>query len=127
KPEPAGRTDLAGHVADVIGAGRLLVAALAELGVEPDVAAGHGLGEWAAMIATGMLDADAAEPLVHALDTASPDAPGTVPDSVPAIVHAVVGWRAAQAREAAGRSEEHTSELQSREKLVCRLLIEKKK
>src|SRR5690606_40308455 len=26
-----------------------------------------------------------------------------------------------------GRSEEHTSELQSREKLVCRLLIEKKK
>src|SRR5690606_1541948 len=28
---------------------------------------------------------------------------------------------------AAGRSEEHTSELQSREKLVCRLLLEKKK
>src|SRR5690606_41484609 len=27
----------------------------------------------------------------------------------------------------AGRSEEHTSELQSREKLVCRLLLEKKK
>src|SRR5690606_41076105 len=30
-------------------------------------------------------------------------------------------------REAAGRSEEHTSELQSRENLVCRLLLEKKK
>src|SRR5207302_10705303 len=29
--------------------------------------------------------------------------------------------------EAADRSEEHTSELQSREKLVCRLLLEKKK
>src|SRR5690606_40408457 len=29
--------------------------------------------------------------------------------------------------EAAGRSEEHTSELQSREKLVCRLLLEKTK
>src|SRR5690606_40669216 len=29
--------------------------------------------------------------------------------------------------EAAGRSEEHTSELQSRENLVCRLLLEKKK
>src|SRR5690606_40513922 len=28
---------------------------------------------------------------------------------------------------AADRSEEHTSELQSREKLVCRLLLEKKK
>src|SRR5690606_39825786 len=29
--------------------------------------------------------------------------------------------------EAAARSEEHTSELQSRENLVCRLLLEKKK
>src|SRR5690606_41949572 len=30
-------------------------------------------------------------------------------------------------RSSAGRSEEHTSELQSRENLVCRLLLEKKK
>src|SRR5690606_41135709 len=30
-------------------------------------------------------------------------------------------------RDAGGRSEEHTSELQSRENLVCRLLLEKKK
>src|SRR5690606_40076990 len=30
-------------------------------------------------------------------------------------------------RDYAGRSEEHTSELQSRENLVCRLLLEKKK
>src|SRR5690606_41825920 len=30
-------------------------------------------------------------------------------------------------RRARGRSEEHTSELQSRENLVCRLLLEKKK
>src|SRR2546429_9540772 len=32
-----------------------------------------------------------------------------------------------QARQARGRSEEHTSELQSRLHLVCRLLLEKKK
>src|SRR5258707_10180605 len=32
-----------------------------------------------------------------------------------------------RAREAATRSEEHTSELQSRQYLVCRLLLEKKK
>src|SRR3712207_7234672 len=31
------------------------------------------------------------------------------------------------ARERVGRSEEHTSELQSRQYLVCRLLLEKKK
>src|SRR5207302_7297809 len=34
-------------------------------------------------------------------------------------------WRRRHARH--GRSEEHTSELQSRENLVCRLLLEKKK
>src|SRR6266511_5487235 len=39
------------------------------------------------------------------------------------------GGRACPAPPAAwrGRSEEHTSELQSRENLVCRLLLEKKK
>src|SRR3712207_9180267 len=36
------------------------------------------------------------------------------------------GMRPADLREA-GRSEEHTSELQSRQYLVCRLLLEKKK
>src|SRR5690606_41361947 len=38
-------------------------------------------------------------------------------------------WRrvAGGDRGVAGRSEEHTSELQSRENLVCRLLLEKKK
>src|SRR5690606_29144524 len=40
---------------------------------------------------------------------------------------AEVGWTAATAdTPSAGRSEEHTSELQSRENLVCRLLLEKK-
>src|SRR5436309_9395853 len=34
---------------------------------------------------------------------------------------------AARARLASSRSEEHTSELQSRENIVCRLLLEKKK
>src|SRR3712207_8934706 len=37
------------------------------------------------------------------------------------------GGRAAAAPDVAGRSEEHTSELQSRQYLVCRLLLEKKK
>src|SRR2546422_8511363 len=37
-----------------------------------------------------------------------------------------VDWRAVQQLEP-GRSEEHTSELQSRLHLVCRLLLEKKK
>src|SRR5258707_7290834 len=36
------------------------------------------------------------------------------------------GWASARSR-GRGRSEEHTSELQSRQYLVCRLLLEKKK
>src|SRR5690606_41836272 len=38
-----------------------------------------------------------------------------------------VGGEAGAVHQAAYRSEEHTSELQSRENLVCRLLLEKKK
>src|SRR5690606_41940858 len=47
----------------------------------------------------------------------------------PADVHlpaAGAGPRGPQAHRVAGRSEEHTSELQSRENLVCRLLLENK-
>src|SRR3712207_8750499 len=40
---------------------------------------------------------------------------------------AAVLERAVAVAQAAGRSEEHTSELQSRQYLVCRLLLEKKK
>src|SRR5690625_6947229 len=38
-----------------------------------------------------------------------------------------IAWSAAAAAARASRSEEHTSELQSRGHLVCRLLLEKKK
>src|SRR5690606_41974155 len=37
------------------------------------------------------------------------------------------GWEGPTAPQHRSRSEEHTSELQSRENLVCRLLLEKKK
>src|SRR3712207_7025887 len=42
-------------------------------------------------------------------------------------VQRAVGRAVATAVEAMARSEEHTSELQSRQYLVCRLLLEKKK
>jgi acyl transferase domain-containing protein len=87
-PELTGRGDLLGRAADAMAAGRLLADALAALGIEPDVVAGHGLGEWAAMAAAGVCDAGA---LVRDLDgTAGPDA-----------VYAVLGCGAAQAEEAA--------------------------
>src|SRR3712207_9001384 len=45
----------------------------------------------------------------------------------PAITTPTAPIMGRSAREAASRSEEHTSELQSRQYLVCRLLLEKKK
>src|SRR5438874_8588801 len=44
-----------------------------------------------------------------------------------ARVLAPTSWKARGARGDVSRSEEHTSELQSRRDLVCRLLLEKKK
>src|SRR3712207_7302145 len=46
---------------------------------------------------------------------------------VPAIGERAVAWAGMDSPEKALRSEEHTSELQSRQYLVCRLLLEKKK
>ncbi|WP_141583421.1 beta-ketoacyl synthase N-terminal-like domain-containing protein [Actinomadura sp. WMMA1423] len=94
EPELTGRTDVAGHAADVVRVGRLLTAALAELGVEPDVAAGHSLGEWTAMAAAGVCDADAVEALLGALDGE--------PLDVPDAAYAALGCGADRAREAAG-------------------------
>src|SRR3712207_7843762 len=42
-------------------------------------------------------------------------------------LHEIVVVQVVHATKAEGRSEEHTSELQSRQYLVCRLLLEKKK
>src|SRR3712207_7565449 len=58
--------------------------------------------------------------------------PGTVSDAdVPASPAAEVWvaptWEQVVREHSARRSEEHTSELQSRQYLVCRLLLEKKK
>ncbi|TMQ92252.1 acyltransferase domain-containing protein [Actinomadura soli] len=97
KPALTGRSDLLGHAADVIGVGRLLASALAELGIEPDVAAGHSLGEWTAMIATGRYDAGAVEEFIRTLDGEGLDAPDAV--------YGALGCGAAQARDAvAGRT-----------------------
>src|SRR2546422_5298000 len=48
-------------------------------------------------------------------------------DPVQGALQLLLGERARQATRPPGRSEEHTSELQSRLHLVCRLLLEKKK
>src|SRR2546426_6130408 len=49
------------------------------------------------------------------------------PDSATDPIQIVRRWQTPEDREVVGRSEEHTSELQSPCNLVCRLLLEKKK
>src|SRR5690606_40072823 len=50
-----------------------------------------------------------------------------LPDPVEPVQEWLTGRRGANVSLRVPRSEEHTSELQSRENLVCRLLLEKKK
>src|SRR2546422_2010446 len=68
-------------------------------------------------------------PVFHPRDEASRPAPHTVVHEIPAQLAARVGepHREARGLRVEERSEEHTSELQSRLHLVCRLLLEKKK
>ncbi|MEW2360135.1 beta-ketoacyl synthase N-terminal-like domain-containing protein, partial [Spirillospora sp. NPDC029432] len=93
-PPLTGRTDPLGHATDVIAVGRLLAAALARLGVEPDLVAGHSLGEWTAMIVAGMHEPAAVEAFTAALDRA--------PIEVPEAAYAALGCGAHRALEALG-------------------------
>src|SRR3989449_7544880 len=59
--------------------------------------------------------------LAYAILNAEPPRPATLRPELPALLDEIV------MRAMRKRSEEHTSELQSRLHLVCRLLLEKKK
>src|SRR3712207_6936553 len=79
--------------------------------------------------------------LVRSPERAGAEALVSLPDLIPLVilrgsgestatlerVAAANGVRTLAHAEGGGRSEEHTSELQSRQYLVCRLLLEKKK
>src|SRR5690625_6457006 len=63
---------------------------------------------------------------VRAIAAADPESFAAVCATPPAV-HRFPGSMAARIQKLCGRSEEHTSELQSRGHLVCRLLVDKKK
>lgn len=76
--------------AAVVEVGRLLHAVLDELEVRPDVIAGHSVGEWAAMIAAGVLVESYADAFLDGLR------PGTL--ELPGFVFAALGCDVARAR-----------------------------
>src|SRR5690606_32526615 len=63
---------------------------------------------------------------VHVIDTVADAPSATAHLLVPQRLHAVFLFGPANYRVQAHRSEEHTSELQSRENLACRLLLDKR-
>jgi len=66
-PERLGETDLERQSRDILWAGRILHAAMHRLGVRPDVIAGHSLGEWSGLIATGMVPDEIVDELSNGL------------------------------------------------------------
>jgi acyl transferase domain-containing protein/phosphopantetheinyl transferase (holo-ACP synthase) len=73
----------------VVGVSRLLLRVLGDLGVRFDVAFGHSIGEWTAMIATGVIPEPALEAFLSQI------APGTL--DVPGVAFAAAGCGVAEA------------------------------
>src|SRR5438874_7687689 len=65
--------------------------------------------------------------VVHQLEFGAREPAGPSPPDAPLRLELDAGGEPRPARDGAARSEEHTSELQSRRDIVCRLLLEKKK
>jgi len=76
----------------VIGLGRMLVGILRELGLHPDLVAGHSIGEWTAMIAAGVLDESEVDGFLDSVPVGDLQVAG--------VQFAAAGCGVAQAREA---------------------------
>jgi 3-oxoacyl-(acyl-carrier-protein) synthase/phosphopantetheinyl transferase len=92
-PPPAPEEDLERRGVAIIRLGQLLQHALSELGVRPDAIAGHSIGEWTGMVASGMLTDKEVDDFVAGLTFGSL--------SVPGVAFAAVGCGAARAAAAA--------------------------
>ncbi|MGH3888544.1 MAG: beta-ketoacyl synthase N-terminal-like domain-containing protein [Pseudonocardiaceae bacterium] len=91
RPELGDTAVLGRHGLGVFTVGRLLDAALHEVGVIPDLVAGHSVGEWNAMSAAGIYPRRAVEEFVASYDPEALHVPG--------LVFAALGCGAEQAAE----------------------------
>jgi acyl transferase domain-containing protein/phosphopantetheinyl transferase len=78
RPELGDTAVLGAHGLGVFTVGRLLDAALREIGVIPDLVAGHSVGEWNAMTAAGIHPRRAVEELIASFDPEALHVPGLV-------------------------------------------------
>jgi phosphopantetheinyl transferase len=94
RPDLGDTAVLGRHGLGVFTIGRLLDAALREIGVIPDLVAGHSVGEWNAMAAAGIHPRRAVEEFITSFDPATLHVPG--------LVFAALGCGADQAANAIG-------------------------
>ncbi|HEY3894283.1 MAG TPA: beta-ketoacyl synthase N-terminal-like domain-containing protein [Pseudonocardiaceae bacterium] len=92
RPQLGDSTVLGQHGLGVFAVGQLLDAALRQLGVIPDLLAGHSIGEWNAMSAAGIYPRRAVEELVASFNPAALHVPG--------LLFAALGCGADQAADA---------------------------
>ncbi|MDQ4032848.1 MAG: polyketide synthase dehydratase domain-containing protein, partial [Actinomycetota bacterium] len=97
RPDLGNTAVLGQHGLGVLAVGRLLDAALRELGVIPDLVAGHSIGEWNAMVAAGIYPRRAVEELITSFDPTALHVPG--------LMFAALGCGAGQAAEVIGGTE----------------------
>lgn len=69
-------TGLGFQGAGIVHLGRFLDTAVRSLGAAPDAICGHSVGEWAAMIASGLIPPDELERLLDEIDPATLEVPG---------------------------------------------------
>src|SRR6266699_2308259 len=88
--------------------------------------AAHGTGAHLVRREDGLRLGHACRAMLFAHEPARPVRPAQMPGALNLFVHGTQSLVRGADRAATARSEEHTSELQSRPHLVCRLLLEKK-
>ncbi len=77
-PVPADTTSLKGLGLGIIAVGRLFDGVLRDLGVTPDMMAGHSIGEWSGMIASEMIPRSDVDAIIRGLVPEEVEVPGVV-------------------------------------------------
>lgn len=77
-PPSVGSDDLETMGAVIIQVNRMMDRALRDGGIEPDMVAGHSIGEWSALVSSGVISESTVDHLIETLQPGSLETPGVV-------------------------------------------------